>query len=445
MYRLTILSILLVFHCNGRSQEPVTFRLADSLTYNLFVEKNWSGLIKTGKEAINNGHDYYYMRMRLGIAYYEKHNYRMSSIQFRKALDFNKNDPAALEYLFYSCYLSGRNFQALNLIPLFYEQNQERILRESRIKKNHITFESFYSNAKTEDMISSPGSFFSNPEPGSQMVTRYFINNALYASHTLGRNLNYFHSYTSLVKDNYLHYFDGYNQADMTTQRVIQNQYYGSVNIYSSSGWVISPAFHFLTAEYPLITIIYQGFTPINHTYRARTNSFAGGMAITRSSGLIDVSAEAQYSKLNNLRQVQGTLSLMIYPAGNRELYLGGKLSTVSGLDQEDSGNRFIKGFTAGFSIKNSIWFEFSGISGDMKNFTENNGLIVYYSMDDLHRKYSLRIILPLYKPGITLFAGCGISSYSSEYFPFDGINSFDSNNLDYNSNTLTGGLSWNF
>ena len=430
---------------HGMSQESMTFKYADSLTYRLYLDKNWSELIRTGRDAIETGHDYYYMRMRLGIAYYEMHNYGMSTIHFKKALVFNTSDPVALEYLFYSYYLSGRNYEAWAVVSRLYRENRERILAESGIQKNSLTIETFYSNAATEEIISQSDEYFSNHEAGSQIVTRQFINNAIYATHIIGKNTAYFHAYTNLIKDNYLHFFDGSYTVDMPDQRVVQNQYYGNFNFFFSSGWSVGPSFHFLTSTYPMVTINYYGMNPFSTTYSVRTNGFAGGLRITKSGGFVTIYGETGFSSLNYSRQIQGTLSLMIYPAGNRNIYLGGKFSVVTGVEKSDSDLRLVTGFLAGFSIRNRVWFEFSGLTGEMKNYTDNNGLIVNNSTDILTGKYNANVIVPFYKAGISLFAGAGISSNTSEFIPADGVNSYDSNKLDYNTYILTGGISWKF
>ena len=80
-----------------------------------------------------------------------------------------------------------------------------------------------------------------------------------------------------------------------------------------------------------------------------------------------------------------------------------------------------------------------------MKNFTDNNGLIVYNSSDVLTGKYNGNIIVPFYRSGLSLFAGGGFSNYTSEFIPADGNNSSDSDKMDYQSFNLTGGISWNF
>jgi tetratricopeptide (TPR) repeat protein len=445
MYRYLMLSILLMNFFKGVSQEPATFRYADSLTYTLYAGKNWSELIKKGKEAISNQHDYYYMRMRIGIAYYEMKNYGKSALHFRKALAFNEADPVALEYLFYSYFLSGRDLQAWSILQHIDRQDRARLLDESRLKKNSLTLESFYSNAATDYIFSNPGYYFSDPEAGSQVVTRFFVNNAIYASHIISGNISYSHSFTNLIKENYLHYYNGIQEADITEQRVVQNQYRGSFSFFSSSGWSVSPSFHFLTAGYPLIATGNFGNNPFLYQYDERTNGFTGGLAVTKSGAYSSIGGEASYANLNYSRQLQGTLSLMIYPLGNRKLYLGGKISAVTDTGAPDTDTRFISGFTAGLTIRDRVWIEFTGLSGYMKNFTDNNGLIVYNSSDVLTGKYNGNIIVPFYRSGLSLFAGGGFSNYTSEFIPSDGSGSFDSNKLDYQNFNLTGGISWNF
>jgi tetratricopeptide (TPR) repeat protein len=402
-------------------------------------------LIKTGKEAISNGHDYFYMRMRLGIAYYERHNYAQSAKYFSKALEFNAGDQTALDYLFYSYYLSGRYFQAWTILQEMKAEDRNRILKESRIKKNSVTFETYYLNAGTEDIISDPDLNFPNPEGGSQVVTKSFINNAIYLSHLTGKRSSYYHSFTNLIKHNYLHYFDGMVHADLEDQKVVQNQYYGRFNFFTRSGWIFSPSFHLLTAGYPLLAISYVGMNYSAYTYDARTNGFAGGFGITKTGGYASFSGEAVYSRLNKIEQIQGTLSLVFYPAGNRNIYLGGNITALYNPGSDSPEIRPVTGFIAGFAIDSRVWFEFSGASGNMKNHTENNGLIIYNGIDYPAGKYSGKIIVPFFRSGITLFAGAGMGKYSSEYLPLDGYNNSDPNKLNYKDYSVTGGLSWNF
>jgi tetratricopeptide (TPR) repeat protein len=445
MQRIILYVILIFFSLKVFPQEVMSFRYADSLTFKLYDQKNWSELINTGKKAISNGHDYYYMRMRMGIAYYERHNYSQSAKYFSRALEFNADDKTALEYLFYSYYLSGRYFQAWTVISGMNSSDRERIIKESRIKRNSVTIESYYLNAATEYITSDPELNFTNNQGGSQVVTKYFINNAVYLSHLTGKRSSYYHSFTNLVKHNYLHYSDGALYADLEEQKVVQNQYYGRFNFFTRTGLIFSPSFHILTAAYPLVAFSSTGMNPLAYTYNGQSNGFAGGFGITKTGGYFSFSGEAVYSKLNKIEQLQGTLSLIFYPAGNRNIYIGGNFSVLYNPGSDSREIRPVPGFIAGFAVSSKVWFEFSGTSGNMKNHTESNGLIIYNGIDYPIGKYSGKIILPFYKSGITLFAGAGIGSYSSEFLPFNGYNNYDPNKLNYKNYSFTGGLSWNF
>lgn len=445
MFRKTPLILILLYGLKMSGQQPMNFRYADSLTYSQYTEGNWNGLIRTGREAIRSGHDYYYMRMRMGIAFFENKNYALAQHHFRKALGFSENDQIAQEYIFYSSLLSGRTFQAWAKTSSFFPQNRDRIVRESRIKRNNLTIESFVSDANTGMIIEDPGSWFANPEPGSQIATSLFLNNSVSMSHMAGRNISYYHVYTNMIKENYLHYYDGTYYTHLYPQRVIQNQYYGAISLFSSSGWIFSPSFHFLTTSYPIVYISNTGMNPRVETYKTTTNGFYAGMALTRSSGYLSAGIEGGYSDFNNIKKMQGTLNAVFYPAGNSRFYIGGKISVIKSPGSIRSETGYVEGAMAGFSIAGKVWFEFSGLIGDLDHYAENNGLYIYNSTDLLGRKTLARIIIPFSKAGLTLFAGAGISSYSSDFIPADGVISVSSNRINYNSNNYTGGISWNF
>jgi hypothetical protein len=321
----------------------------------------------------------------------------------------------------------------------------ERLIKESGIKRNSLYLESYYSNAATDEILTDPENYFTNPEPGSQIVTKYFINNALYASHFTGKKTNYFHSFTNLVKENYLHYFDGVREAGLPDQRIIQYQYYGSLNIFSISGWVFSPSVHFLTTEIPLIYFGSAGTGYPVLSYNIRNYSYVAGTGLVKRGGFFTFGTELNYSLLDKAEQAQGTISITTYPFGNTTFYIGGKVSTVIPLNMEGSSVRYSTGFITGFSLRSRIWFEVSGLFGDMKNYTDNNGLYIYNSSDILNGKLLGTINFHFKTAPISLSLGSGISWYSSEFIPSDGINSFDSNKLTYTNSILTGGFSWNF
>ena len=77
---------LLLFSIKGIAQEKVDYQFIDSITYRYYLEKNWKELVDVSKTGLKNDIDYYYLRMRTGIAYFEQGNYLKAEKQFKKAL-----------------------------------------------------------------------------------------------------------------------------------------------------------------------------------------------------------------------------------------------------------------------------------------------------------------------------------------------------------------------
>ena len=196
---------------------------------------------------------------------------------------------------------------------------------------------------------------------------------------------------------------------------------------------------------YPVISTSTTGMNRTIRTYNIRSNGLNAGFAISKLMQYFEISAESGYFNSNSTKKIQGAFSIMTYPLGNSELYFGGKISAGKELNSTSSKINLVKGFTAGFSVGRRVWLEFAGLTGDLNNYVDNNGMYIYNSSDILKNKLTGRLIMPFNKAGITIFAGGGISSYSSELINEDGIISYGTNRLNYSSNNFTGGISWNF
>ena len=68
----------LLFPLFMSGQQLNNFLAVDTLTYKYYLAEDWDKLINAGDKAINDGIDYYYLRMRMGIASYEKRKYTNS-------------------------------------------------------------------------------------------------------------------------------------------------------------------------------------------------------------------------------------------------------------------------------------------------------------------------------------------------------------------------------
>lgn len=124
---LIVLVLAFIFRYSSIAQH--TFSYYDSLTYRLYNEKKWDSVIYYGQQSINEGFDYYYLRMRMAIANYSIRQYSQSLEHFLKAKEYNSNE-IVNEYIYYSFLNSGQLREA------YYYTKQ---MSETSLKKNYLT------------------------------------------------------------------------------------------------------------------------------------------------------------------------------------------------------------------------------------------------------------------------------------------------------------------
>jgi hypothetical protein len=56
------------------AQETVDFNTINKETYRLYLAQDWDSVIHLGKHALHHETDFFYLRMRMGIACYSKRN-----------------------------------------------------------------------------------------------------------------------------------------------------------------------------------------------------------------------------------------------------------------------------------------------------------------------------------------------------------------------------------
>ena len=114
--RIIVVFCLLFYSLTGFSQEKISYLKAESLTYQYFLSEKWDSLINTGTETLNADIDFFYLRIRLGKAYFEKNNFVKAALHFEKALVFNSSDSYSLSHLYYSYLNMGRSLDAYSLL-----------------------------------------------------------------------------------------------------------------------------------------------------------------------------------------------------------------------------------------------------------------------------------------------------------------------------------------
>jgi hypothetical protein len=165
--------------------QPLSSAEVEQKTLAYYESASWDLLILTGEEAIGNGIDYYWLRMRTGIARYEKKQFGKATGHFRKALEFNGGDKLASEYLFYSLRFGGKESEALRLAGTFPESLQEKIGFRKRQWLESVYSEGGIKLSSRSDSVGNMGYFHfglrHRPAPG----------------------FSFYHAYTGLTQTNY--------------------------------------------------------------------------------------------------------------------------------------------------------------------------------------------------------------------------------------------------
>jgi hypothetical protein len=446
MYRILIIyAFLLLPFIPLRSQ---SFAELDAETYHLYTEKKWKDLIRSGKSVLKQDIDYYYLRMRIGIAYYEQKNYKPAQKHFRRALEFNQGDPVASEYLYYAFLFAGQTQQAALLYRDFPETLKNKLTPPGLKIVDRISAEYLYNHFFTNELVNDPGIFDGAP-PGAQIVTRDLQNLNLLLHHYMHPGTSFRHAYTYLGKENSYHYDDGFSRFSVDRQKVRQHQYYISPSFSFAGGLTISPSFHFLHIEFEMPYPSGGGAGPGGNNSIAIRNEFANdltaGLSLSKFQGRFSYRAGAIYSTLNEASQFTGSVGLTWYPAGNLDAYMGVSLNAHY-RDLSEGSPVLIPDFLAAYGIASRVWIELSGSYGEMRNYTESNAYLVYNGLDWMKYKILANLVIPLTQKGSMIYVGIRYAGYKSQLIPFYDLEGTQNLNiLTYNSLSIFGGLSWKF
>ena len=174
MRKVLISTLLILMYSIVTGQIQKDFAYYNSETYRLYTEANWKELIPIAKEGIAYGHDFYYLRMRLGIAYFEQEKYTEAKKQFEIALEFDEGSSDAKSYSYYCLLYLGRKKEAIK----YYN-----VLNEKPKVINALYFE---SGVKLSD------------NKASVRNSEYIF---LGLNHNFGKNVSLFHGYQRLGAD----------------------------------------------------------------------------------------------------------------------------------------------------------------------------------------------------------------------------------------------------
>jgi hypothetical protein len=414
----------------------------DKKTFELYTQKNWKELIFWSKKAIKEGHDYFYMRMRLGIALYETHNYQRALIHFRKAYEFNSKDPYLLQYLYYANLFAGRKKAALDISREFPSGFYQKIISRQvpKFKIATLGLQTVFSDLETgEDLVSG----IDRDQYGSQLFLNNFTKINLGFNHTISRRFSMFYQYSLLIENRFFFYQDNSTAYYLPEQKLYESQIYLSGNIYLGSNFNLFASANYLPGSAPEISSGRgQSFF---YAPGYRYNDFSGNLTVFKDFSYISLGLSATYSYLQLHNYTQEGIFIQFYPLGNLNLYLTGsyqlKQKSVSG---QFSANGSFYEYKLGYRIFKPLWLEIEGTSGDLQYASTQLASMVYNNPNRVNNSFGGTFLIDLKNKNLWLKLSYYYSDVSSQFYSEDHLPT-DVNTIHYNIHSIFGGLSWTF
>jgi len=466
--------ILSFGQARGQDASKLSFAYYDSITYRQYLIGNWTEVINSGKKALSFGYDYKYLRMRMGIAYFNLDNYRFAADYFGKALKYDSYDTSAAAYFNLSCLPAGR-------VSEFYRPKNSR--------KPYKMIEFIYADVLKMGMGKGKDDFPLNDSATvyrelSQPVSRDYRSLGLsirpvpklliflgYSDLRLTDRKSFAYLTQEAIRDSvvdkmysidyYYSFPASYRQEDLNTR---QQSSYINLTYFPVPGLKITPAFNILkinanrlkatfapeaytdTSFYRKIDKTWHTFsdTAYKYTFSRSDTSFTNyvvSLAVNKDIGKFNAGINGSFSRLYDRKVYQLGASLAWYPMGNTNLY------TLSSLTfQMDTARKvYVFEQMAGGRIYKYGWLEGFVTLGELKNYSEKNAYLVYNQIYPMNLRYGITFypfigkhleIMLMYKYHKT---GSLLTTYK---LTSDGSAMYETNPA-YNYSTLTGGIKW--
>jgi hypothetical protein len=490
-----LIIILMVLLSGGPVNAAVKldFSTVDMLTYRYYREKKWDSVIVIGKQSLRQDIDYYFLRVRMGIAYFEKTEYFPAAVHLKKARQFNSGDPEVANYLYLAYVYSNRTQEAHLLRAAMIPGAQDYSGKKQGFLEQ-LHFETGYTISSDR----SPDNLATLSENDSIYGEQDLYGNSFYCnlglklrvSNRVGLTLAY--NYLNFDKTKYIQYGRGEDHLESITDtswgriynysfpwvmydtsfryQVAQNEAYISATVAIPWELKIQPAFHWLHVSYNMInpgfhrdtiqdTAYYTSidnryytfpYTRLIYTFERKDTSFNNYLAslrISKDLGRFSLSVSGSWSNLNGMTQKQAGMSVTWFPLGNLNLY---STTAVTGFFQ-DKESRLLFSEVLGARITRRLWGEANYYYGDYTNANIFNGSVVYNNSDIIDYRAGATLVYEIGKHIQLSLIYQYFRKESKQYYYIKvvdpdtkKINEMQqSQNNPYNTNTIIGGITW--
>ncbi len=430
-----LILVLLMVTTLQAQQKSLSYKEVDSTSYALYLNADWKSLLEIGKKSRDEGIDFYYLKVRMGIAYY-KEGKMLSAIKlFEEAYAVNPYDAVVQEYLYWAYRYSGLILES----HLFYEKMSKQVTDKIQLELPFVTaldLSVLATNNSDYDQLLLANDNVNNNE------TRYFPKNyqlfSLGLNHPFSKRVNFYHRIsmmpTSSVKQENL-----LGEITNTSYNANETRYYADVTVGLGNRWYLDTYFNVIFGKYDDLTDEVSTGGSGNSTASPATlnyTDFVFGGSLTKASYYVRNTINASVSNLNGFNQFQTGYTILLYPLGSTLLVPFGSIQ----FQNQDAYSNMV--YTGGLSV-NTARFSITGYGniGELNNFVVNNGSIIYNQSATALNEFGL--IMAFYTKNAILKVGYSFMEMEDYYYTQDQIVILEK--YLFNQQNIIGGITWKF
>ncbi len=421
-------------------QKALNFPTVDRESYQLYLAKDWKGVVKLGNKALAADIDFYYLRMRMGIAYYQQKRYAQAAKHFAYVYKENVGDPVLSEYLYYSYLLSGQ-YRDARMLKATFKSKQKMVMELEEDKFIEQVYFEFIQYELTDLLIDKP--LITDVMEQSAKKNQSYFN--LSISHPVNERTTLYHGFSRINSDSYQR-TDGSEYPMLYDLAVNQNEYYVSLNKRLDNGLDLNVAAHLLsthligTDTIPLTSPMPRFGQSEITLYDYKERSVAASVSVSKRLTLIELGLGTSIGIMNSGFQLQPEASLLWYPFGNTQLYTTTTASFLLNATTDGTYSNPIFSQAIALSFFKIFRIESSASFGRMQNFMEYNAFVANNDLDATFFRYQAKFNVAFSNQRINLFV---------RYRHADKVNEYTINDTDYTQDyinqSITGGLQWYF
>lgn len=382
---LIIVLLLSVLSVAGQGSADI-----DRRTYALYQEGKWKELTDYYRQKVDPEKvDFYYLRMRVGIAWYELENYVKAIPHFEKAQALN-NTPLVKEYLYYSYLYTSQQRKAGEVYENMSDAARQKIDHPERKFFESITAE--YGRNFSDAYDKNAGTDFSGE--ANIYGEAPFTGNTGYwyfgMQHGLGDGLSLNHGISGFNISNTMKFYIPGNAMEVPFD-IRQHDYYLDLSYQFKGSSSLSVVMHAMWVDYDMPYLSYNGSAYRLETTAVELSDYLLYGQWQQRFGHLTSTLGMSFSSINNTHQQQADLTLSAWPLGNRSLVPSVKVSYYrqqeSPTAQAQQEWLITPSLTATLTPK--LWLSGSITFGDIYQYHENKAFVIYNNPDKISRKIS--------------------------------------------------------